>query len=66
MKPGLADKICIHQQLVWEVRNHADVRQLAEEALQHMVAPELMRAAITFYGPTSMCKIQTQLVWCLS
>ena len=48
MKPGLADKMCIHhQQLLWEVRNHADVRQLAEEALQHMVAPELMRAAIT-------------------
>ena len=28
-------------------RNHLGVRQLAEEALQHMVAPELMRAAVT-------------------
>ena len=29
------------------VRNPKDVRQLAEEALQHMVGPELMRAALT-------------------
>lgn len=30
-----------------KARNAPDVRQVAEEALQHMVAPELMRAAVT-------------------
>lgn len=46
---GIVSLVCVLDcvAIPAKVRNSRDVRQLAEEALQHMVAPELMRAAVT-------------------